>query len=71
MQLAKDVASSPVSYTHLDVYKRQVMTRYLARDILTKCDIHNFDDWAANFAEPVTRMEYATDGVTIKPKRCV
>jgi len=45
-----------------------VMTRYLARDILAKCNIHNFDDWAANFAEPVTRMEYATDGVTIKPK---
>jgi N12 class adenine-specific DNA methylase len=45
-----------------------VMTRYLARDILTKCNIHNFDDWAANFAEPVTRMEYATDGITIRPK---
>jgi len=45
-----------------------VMTRYLARDILNKCAINNFDDWAANFAEPVTRMEYATDGVTIKPK---
>jgi len=26
------------------------MTRYLARDILNKCAINNFDDWAANFA---------------------
>ena len=45
-----------------------VMTRYLARDILNKCNINNFDDWAANFAEPVTRMEYATDGVTISQR---
>jgi N12 class adenine-specific DNA methylase len=44
------------------------MTRYLAPDLLAKSGIHNFDDWAANFAEAVTRMEYATDGSTMRPK---
>jgi N12 class adenine-specific DNA methylase len=45
-----------------------VMTRYLAPDLLEQAGIRNFDDWAANFAEAVTRMEYATDGMTIRPK---
>jgi N12 class adenine-specific DNA methylase len=44
------------------------MTRYIAPDLLEKSGIRNFDDWAANFAEAVTRMEYATDGSTIRPK---
>jgi hypothetical protein len=44
------------------------MTRYIAPELFEKAGIHNFDDWAANFAEAVTRMEYATDGSTIRPK---
>jgi N12 class adenine-specific DNA methylase len=45
-----------------------VMNRYIAPDLLEQAGIRNFDDWAANFAEAVTRMEYATDGMTIRPK---
>lgn len=45
-----------------------IMTRYIAPDLLEQAGIRNFDDWAANFAEAVTRMEYATDGMTIRPK---
>jgi len=59
------MTATPITNTLGEQY---VMTRYLAKDILRKANIHNFDDWAANFAEPVTRMEYSTDGVTIRPK---
>ena len=44
------------------------MTRYIAPDLFEQSGIRHFDDWAANFAEAVTRMEYATDGSTIRPK---
>jgi hypothetical protein len=44
------------------------MTRYLARGILTKCNIHNSDECTTYFAEPTMRMDGATDGVTTKPK---
>ena len=59
------MTATPITNTLGEQY---VMTRYLAKDILHKANIHNFDDWCANFAEPVTRMEYATDGMTIRPK---
>ena len=45
-----------------------VMNRFIAPNLLERAGIRNFDDWAANFAEAVTRMEYATDGMTIRPK---
>src|ERR1035437_4124281 len=45
-----------------------IMNRYIASELLENAGICNFDDWAANFAEAVTRMEYATDGMTIRPK---
>jgi N12 class adenine-specific DNA methylase len=45
-----------------------IMNRYIAPELLENAGIRNFDDWAANFAEAVTRMEYATDGMTIRPK---
>lgn len=44
------------------------MSRYLAPDILQKDGIKHFDDWAANFAETTTKLEYAVDGSTIRPK---
>ena len=44
------------------------MSRYLAPDVLEKDGIKHFDDWAANFAETTTKLEYAVDGATIRPK---
>ena len=44
------------------------MSRYLAPDVLQRAGIKHFDDWAANFAETTTKLEYAVDGATIRPK---
>ena len=44
------------------------MSRYLAPDVLETAGIKHFDDWAANFAETTTKLEYAVDGATIRPK---
>ena len=44
------------------------MSRYLAPDVLQQDGIKHFDDWAANFAETTTKLEYAVDGATIRPK---
>jgi len=56
---------TPITNTLGEEY---TMTRYIAPELFAKAGIHNFDDWAATFAEAVTRMEYATDGSTIRPK---
>ena len=44
------------------------MARYLAPDVLQRSGIKHFDDWAANYAETTTKLEYAVDGATIRPK---
>jgi N12 class adenine-specific DNA methylase len=56
---------TPITNTLGEEY---TMTRYIAPELFAKAGIHNFDDWVATFAEAVTRMEYATDGSTIRPK---
>jgi N12 class adenine-specific DNA methylase/GGDEF domain-containing protein len=56
---------TPITNTMGENY---LMTKYIAPDVLEKAGIRHFDDWAANFATAVTRMEYSTDGVTIRPK---
>jgi len=56
---------TPITNTLGEEY---TMTRYIAPNLFAKAGIQNFDDWAATFAEAVTRMEYATDGSTIRPK---
>jgi N12 class adenine-specific DNA methylase len=56
---------TPITNTMGENY---LMTKYIAPDVLERAGIRHFDDWAANFATAVVRMEHSVDGVTVRPK---
>ncbi|MDO5397844.1 MAG: SNF2-related protein [bacterium] len=51
--------ATPVSNSMTEIY---TMMRYLQADTLTKMGWQNFDAWAANFGETVTKSELAPEG---------
>ena len=44
------------------------MQRYLQYDYLKECGLTHFDAWAANFAQKVTKLEYAPTGKGFRQK---
>ena len=57
---------TPLSNSMTELY---VMNRYLRPDLLRDSNTINFDDWAANFGETVTKLEPKPDGNGYRSKK--
>ncbi len=56
---------TPVSNSISEIF---TMQRYLQSDLLKKHQLTHFDTWAANFAEKVTKLEFAPEGTGFRQK---
>lgn len=56
---------TPVSNSISEIF---TMQRYLQADLLKKNQLTHFDTWAANFAEKVTKLEFAPEGTGFRQK---
>ena len=56
---------TPVSNSISELY---IMQKYLQSDYLKECGLTHFDAWAANFAQKVTKLEYAPTGKGFRQK---
>ena len=56
---------TPVSNSISEIF---IMQKYLQADLLKKKSLVHFDAWAADFAEKVTKLEYAPEGTGFRQK---
>ena len=56
---------TPVSNSISEIF---IMQKYLQADLLKKKNLVHFDAWAADFAEKVTKLEYAPEGTGFRQK---
>lgn len=56
---------TPVSNSMCEIYNMQ---KYLQDGLLRKYKLYNFDAWASNFGEVVTKPQLAPEGNTYRPK---